>query len=222
MKTIQPRKQRKRLYNAPLHQKRKWLASHLTENLLLKYDKRSVSVIKGDTVKIMRGSYRGHEDKVAQINVGKGYVEIEGLTMVKADGKKIARPIHPSNLLITKLNLTDKWRRRKLERGLSEEVKQEIEKEAEQQLKELEEEQIEQLPEEPGEKLEEQISEEKPPEKLIEAPKQPPKKPKKTPAETQKKPQTKKKQTDIKKKTPAPKKKTVKKTSAKKKPEDKL
>lgn len=141
MKSIRPGKQRKELFNAPLHKKRKWIASHLEENLLLKYDRRSIPVVKGDTVKVMRGSFKGHEDKIAHVNIKKRYVEIEGLTTTKADGKKIARPLHASNLLITKLNLTDKWRRKKLEKGLSEEAKKEIEKEAEQQLKQAEEEQ---------------------------------------------------------------------------------
>jgi large subunit ribosomal protein L24 len=139
MKSMMPRKQRKELYNAPLHKRRKWISSHLQEKLLLKYDKRSISVIKGDTVKVMRGSFRGHEDKVARVDVRKRYLEIEGITMSKADGNKIAKPIHPSNVMITKLNLTDKWRRKKLERGLSEEAKKEIEKEAETQIKEAEE-----------------------------------------------------------------------------------
>ena len=138
MESMMPRKQRKELFNAPLHKRRKWLSSHLEEKLLLKYDKRSISVIKGDTVKVMRGSFRGHEDKVARVDVRKRYLEIEGITMSKADGNKIAKPIHPSNVTITKLNLTDKWRRKKLERGLSEETKKEIEKEAETQIKEEE------------------------------------------------------------------------------------
>ena len=141
MKSIKPRKQRKELFNAPLHKKRKWISAHLEENLLLKYDKRGIPVVKGDTIRVMRGSFKGHKDKVARVNVGKRYVEIEGLTMTKADGKKIAKPVHASNLLITKLNLTDKWRRKKLERGLSEETKKEIEKEAEEQIREIEEEQ---------------------------------------------------------------------------------
>jgi large subunit ribosomal protein L24 len=140
MESMLPRKQRKELYNAPLHKKRKWISSHLEEKLLLKYDKRSISVIKGDTVKVMRGSFRGHEDKVAGVNVRDGIIEIEGITMSKADGKKITKPIHASNVMITKLNLTDKWRRKKLERGLTEEAKKEVEKEAETQLKEAEEE----------------------------------------------------------------------------------
>ena len=140
MKSIKSRKQRKELFNAPLHKKRKEIAAHLEENLLLKYDKRSLSVIKGDTVAVMRGSFKGHEDKVAKVNVKKRTLEIEGITMSKADGNKIAKPIHPSNVLITKLNLTDKWRRKKLERGLSEEAKKEIETEAKEQIKEAEEE----------------------------------------------------------------------------------
>jgi len=139
MKSIKPRKQRKELFTAPQHKKRKWMGGHLEENLLLKYDKRAVPVIKGDTVKVMRGSFRGHEDKIVSVNVKKQTLEIEGIIMTKADGKKIAKPIHSSNVLITKLNLTDQWRRGKLERGLSEEAKKEIEKEAAQQLKEAEE-----------------------------------------------------------------------------------
>lgn len=138
MKSKKPRKQRKSYYNAPLHKKRKMLAAHLAENLLLKYDRRSTTIVKGDSVKVMRGSFKGHEDKISHVNIQKQIVEIEGITTVKADGTKVAKPIHPSNLLITKLNLTDKWRRKKLEKGLSEETKKEIEAEAEEQIKEIE------------------------------------------------------------------------------------
>ena len=140
MMSMKPRKQRKELYNAPLHKRRKWVSAHLEENLLLKYDKRAITVVKGDTVRVIRGSFRGHEDKVAKVNVKKRNIEIEGITMSKADGNKIAKPIHPSNVVIIKLNLTDKWRRKKLERGLTEEAKKEIEKEAKEQIKEAEEE----------------------------------------------------------------------------------
>ena len=47
MESIKPGKQRKELYNAPLHKRRKWLSSHLEENLLLKYDKRAVWKVIG-------------------------------------------------------------------------------------------------------------------------------------------------------------------------------
>lgn len=213
MKSIKPRKQRKRLYNAPLHKKRKWVAAHLAENLLLKYDHRSASVVKGDTVKVMRGSFKGHEDKVAQINIRKQIVEIEGITTVKADGTKIAKPMHASNLLITKLNLTDKWRRKKLEKGLSETTKKEIEKEAEEQIKELEEEK----------KMAEEITEaeeEEEPEETIKIPEKKEKKPKdKEGSKEEKKEEKEKKQLTkkkpVEKKDKAHKKKAVKETPAK-------
>jgi len=211
MKSIKPRKQRKMLYNAPLHKKRRWLSSHLAENLLLKYDKRSVPVITGDEVKVMRGSFKGHKEKVSLIRVKKQVVEVEGITTVKADGTKIAKPIHASNLLITKLNLTDRWRRQKLERGLSETTKKEIEKEAEEQIKELEEEQKiseevlkEEEQETPEETIEEEVSEKKTPTEKTET------KPKK---ETEKPKKTEEKTTG--KKTEASKNKTAKKTSSK-------
>lgn len=158
MISIKPRKQRYKLYNAPLHKKRKWISSHLAENLLLKYDRRSLPVVKGDTVKVMRGNYRGHEDKISKVNVRDQTVEIEGVTITTAKGTKIAKPLHASTLLITKLNITDKWRRRKLESGLSETTKKEIEKEAAEQLKEYE---AEKKAEEEAAKVEEKLKEEK-------------------------------------------------------------
>ena len=229
MKSEKARKQRRNLFNAPMHKKRKWMASHLEEKLLLKYDRRSMPVITGDTVKVMRGSFKGHEDKVSDVNVSKRYVEVEGLTMVKADGKKIAKPIHPSNLLITKLNLTDRWRREKLERGLSEEAKKEIEKEAEEQLKELDEEkrkaEEEAKKEEEKAEIEEEIipKEEEEPvkkdpeEKKKEKPKaEPEKKPKKASPAKKKTTPTKKPEKTAKKKAPAKKSTGKKKMEAKK------
>ena len=225
MKSIKSRKQRKELFNAPIHKRRKWISTHLEENLLLKYDKRSVPVIKGDTVRVMRGSFKGHEDKVAHINIRRRHVEIEGMTMTKADNKKIAKPIHASNLIITKLNLTDKWRRSKLESDLSEETKKEIEKEAKEQIKEVAEEEkrkAEEMeeppvkePEEPADEIEETVKKTTEPEKPVEKKTTPKAKPKKEEVE---KPKAEKKTTlkkpAEKKKTPA-KKETVKKTPGK-------
>src|SRR6267143_162529 len=112
--SIQARKQRKAWFNAPLHVRRKQIASHLAETLILKYNRRALPVVKGDVVKVMRGAFRGHEDKVASVDLKLRKVTVEGVTLTKADGKKKAKPIDPSNLLITKLNLTDKLRRGRL------------------------------------------------------------------------------------------------------------
>ncbi len=150
----QPRKQRKFLFNAPLHLRRKMLSAHLSDELATKYGRRSFPVAKGDTVKVVRGDFKGHTGKIAEIDLKRGTVKVEGVLITKADGKRVMRPIHPNNLIITKLNLTDPVRRRKLERGVSEEVKKEIEKEAEEQIREAEE-----LKEEKEEKKEEEVKE---------------------------------------------------------------
>ncbi|MHC1586789.1 MAG: 60S ribosomal protein L26, partial [Candidatus Hecatellaceae archaeon] len=39
----------------------------------------------------------------------------DGVTREKADGTTVYVPIHPSNLMITKLDLSDKWRSSRLE-----------------------------------------------------------------------------------------------------------
>jgi large subunit ribosomal protein L24 len=218
MTSIKPRKQRYILHNAPLHKKRKWISSHLAENLLLKYDRRSLPVVKGDTVKVMRGNYRGHEDKISKVNVRDQTVEIEGATITTAKGTKIAKPIHASTLLITKLNVTDKWRRRKLESGLSETAKKEIEKEAAEQLKTLEaekkaaEEAVKKAEEKQKEETQEPLKEEGPtqtPEEIIE------------PKTEEEKPEEKIEKSDVEppKKKPATKKSPSKKTTKKNKEE---
>ena len=149
-----PRKQRKRYYTAPLHKKRKWIAAHLSEELLTKYNRRSAPLVKGDTVKVMRGSYKGHSDKVVGIDTKKMTINVEGVTSTKVDGTKVIKRIHPSNVLITKLNLTDRWRLSRLEEGLEEEIKKEIEKEAEEQIRVMEEEIEEETIQKTGKKIE--------------------------------------------------------------------
>jgi large subunit ribosomal protein L24 len=117
MQSKQARKQRKALYNAPTHVKRRMTSSHLSDQLMKEYQKRSTRVIAGDTVKVLRGdeNVRGLEGKVSSVDTNTGRVIVEGVTMAKADGTQVARPIHSSNLVITKLDLNDPWRKRKLQ-----------------------------------------------------------------------------------------------------------
>ena len=110
-----PRKQRKRFYQGHLHQRKHTMRAHVADDLMEKYDLWTVRVHKGDTVKIMRGGYAGHTAKVTDVDTKHRRLFIEKVTSVKADGKETPRPIHPSNVLVTKLDLTDPWRKRKLE-----------------------------------------------------------------------------------------------------------
>ena len=116
MVSKQARKQRKAQANAPSHVKRRMTASHLSEQLMKECNRRSACVIKGDTVKVLRGDadVRGLEGKVTAVDTHTGRVVIEGVTMPKADGTQVAKPIHCSNLVITRLDLNDPWRKEKL------------------------------------------------------------------------------------------------------------
>ena len=117
IKSSQPRKQRKARGNAPHHQARKQMASHLSEELLVKYNRRSLTLIKGDEVKVLRGDFAGKSGKVSSVDVSTRRVFVDGVINKKADGTEVGRSIDPSNLLVTKLNLEDKYRRAKLGEG---------------------------------------------------------------------------------------------------------
>jgi len=93
------------------------MSAHLSDELLKEYGLvRSVTVRKGDTVKVVRGIFKGHASKVAKAFPQKGFISIEETTLTKADGKKVARMFRPSNVILTKLDLSDPWRREKLSR----------------------------------------------------------------------------------------------------------
>ena len=97
----QPRKQRKYLKKAPLNIKRKLLSSHLSKELIKKYSKRNIPIIKGDKAKVVRGSFKGKIGKIEKILTKKSRVFIENCQTTKTDGTKVHYPIHPSNLTIT-------------------------------------------------------------------------------------------------------------------------
>ncbi len=116
MVSSKPSKQRKALYKAPLHKKYKYLSALLSEDLREEYGKRSIRVRKGDTVVVMRGDFAGHEGKVEKVLLKKGRVYVEGATVKRTDGTDRFYPLHPSNLMIKKLDLKDEERRKILER----------------------------------------------------------------------------------------------------------
>ncbi|MBU1201689.1 MAG: 50S ribosomal protein L24 [Nanoarchaeota archaeon] len=114
VKSKQVRKQRKYIFNAPLHIKSKFLNAHLSQELRKKHGKRSLRVRTGDKVKVMRGTYKGHESKVERVDVKKEKIYLEKIEVSKKEGSKSKVPFKASNLLITNLNLDDKKRVQKL------------------------------------------------------------------------------------------------------------
>ncbi len=109
-----PRKQRKMLYQAPKHRRQKMMKAHLSDELFGKYGLRSLTVRKGDVVRVMRGKFKGHEGKVVEVNLKNMRVAVEGVTVRKVDNKAVQYWIHPSNLMLVKLDLSDPRRKDKI------------------------------------------------------------------------------------------------------------
>lgn len=108
----QPRRQRRALFTADNFERRHRMTLPLSRELRARYGRRNLPVRKGDTVRVLSGSYVGREERVAKID-RRGYsVTLDNVTMKKADAKLKPLPIRPSHLLLTKLNLSDPWRRR--------------------------------------------------------------------------------------------------------------
>lgn len=114
-KSLQPRKQRKYRYQAPLHIKQKFMHVHLSPELRKKYAFRQIQLKTGDKVKVLRGDFKKREGKVETIHLKREQVFIIGLERIKKDGTKLLVAFHPSNLMILELNLDDKKRKQKLE-----------------------------------------------------------------------------------------------------------
>ena len=105
-----PSKQRKEIYEAQGQRLRRLLAAPLSDDLRKTQGRRSYPVRKGDTVKIVRGDFAGVEGKVTEIDTHGRRLFVEGITREKTSGTSTNVSVHTSKVMITKLNLDDKWR----------------------------------------------------------------------------------------------------------------
>ena len=132
MRSSKPSKQRKAMYNAPGHVKRKKIRARL------KLDKkdsrfnsiRSVTVRVGDEVEVVRGDHgqpsKGKRDGetrgraglrglVVAIEPDTGKLEIADASVKKSDGKEEPFPIAASNVIVKRLDESDAKRLAKLQ-----------------------------------------------------------------------------------------------------------
>ncbi len=98
-----PRKQRKKLYNLPIHKRNKLFNVSLIPDLVAEHGVRRLPVKKGDFVIITRGEYSDIEGKVKSVDKKKILIFVEGANVEKKDGSSLEIPLHPSQLIITKL-----------------------------------------------------------------------------------------------------------------------
>ena len=111
-RSIQPRRQRKAVFTAHAAERRKRMTVPLSRELRTKYKRRNLPVRKGDTVRIISGSYVGQEQRVAKVQRRIYAVTLDNVTGKTAEAKLKPLPVRPSHLVLTKLNLSDPWRRR--------------------------------------------------------------------------------------------------------------
>lgn len=110
LSVTKPSKQRKLLYQSPAHRLRKLLTAPLSDDLRKSQGRRSYPVRKGDTVKILRGDFAGIEGKITEVDTHKQRLFVEGVQREKVAGTSANVSVHSSKVIITKLNLDDKWR----------------------------------------------------------------------------------------------------------------
>lgn len=111
------------MYQAHISERYKRFSAPLSSKLKESHSTNSVPVRSGDTVMIMRGDRKGSEGKITKIDRKKYRIFVEGANREKVDGTTTLIPIQPSKVMITRLNLDDKWRKRILERkGVTEKV----------------------------------------------------------------------------------------------------
>ena len=81
---------------------------------------KNLVIRKGDTVRIRRGSFRGIEGEVSNIDLKNMRLTIEGVTFEKADGSSQHFPVRACNCEIINLkNMKDKRRKAIVDRRLT-------------------------------------------------------------------------------------------------------
>ena len=101
----------------------KQISAPISKDLRKKYSRRSIRIMADDTVKVIRGEYKGLTGKVTKISTENSGVAIEGNKKEKLKGEKIDVYIHSTNMIITSLNTSDKWRVKILEKKPKSKIK---------------------------------------------------------------------------------------------------
>jgi ribosomal protein uL24 len=109
-----PRRQRKALYTADSFERRLRMGVPLSRELRSRFRRRAVPIRKGDTVRVLSGSFAGREERVAKVHRRDYRVTLDNVTLKTAEEKLKPLTLGVSNLVITRLNLSDAWRRRAL------------------------------------------------------------------------------------------------------------
>lgn len=99
-----------KLLHIPKHRRDAMVSSPLVDLLREQFKFKTVRVVKGDSVRVVRGEYKGVEGKVERVDTKRGTLNIEGVQREKIRGGQVKVAIHASKVLVTNLKLDDKYR----------------------------------------------------------------------------------------------------------------
>ena len=121
---MKPTKMRNRqTYRATNQFASKQICAPISKDLRKKYSRRSARIMLEDTIRVIRGEYKGITGKVSKISTESNSIAIEGNKKEKLKGDKIDIYIHVTNVIITALNTDDKWRLKILEKKPKSKIK---------------------------------------------------------------------------------------------------
>lgn len=100
------RKNRKRYFNSSSGQRRKNMVTPLCNELKKKYRLNKLSIRKEDEVMVVRGLFKGKVGKIVQCQRKSWKVLVDNLVRTKTNKTSLLVPISPSNLIITRLDLS--------------------------------------------------------------------------------------------------------------------
>ena len=118
VKSKQPRKQRKALYNYKNHERSKLFSTRVADFLRDEYGIKKLPVRVGDQVRVCKGEFKDFEGEVLEITKNVR-CKIKEAQFEKSDGTQFHPAIHVSNLVITKFakeKKLDPWRAQMIER----------------------------------------------------------------------------------------------------------
>ena len=107
IKCISRRKARRAHFQAPSHVRRILMSAPLSKELKAKHNVRAMPVRKDDEVRVTRGAFKGKEGKITACYRLKWVIHVDKVQREKANGSTVAIGIHPSNVEVTKMKLTN-------------------------------------------------------------------------------------------------------------------
>lgn len=111
----QARKVRKHYFNATKEEKHIALSAPLSKELQTTHGIKRLPVRRDDEVTVVRGQFKSRSGRVVAVKLSSMRINIESVTKQKINNETVFIPIHPSNVMITKIKM-DKYRKNLIEK----------------------------------------------------------------------------------------------------------